>query len=173
MSRPLHFRRQTGSTRSAARGFTLLEVLIALLVLSIGLLGLGAMQMTSLKNNHSAYLRSQATFLAYDVLDRMRANRPTATTTANYATALAAAGSEPTNCITNTCDGSEMAAFDIWEWKTEVAARLPGGLASVAAVATPTTRWTVTVQWVDQAEKDTGDADADVKTSQVAIFTEI
>ena len=59
-------------------GFTLLEVMIALLILSIGLLGLAALQATSLKINHGALLRTQATFLTYDMMDRLRANRTAA-----------------------------------------------------------------------------------------------
>ena len=55
-------------------GFTLIEVLIAMLVLAVGLLGLAGLQATSLRNNQSAYNRSQATQLAYDIADRMRAN---------------------------------------------------------------------------------------------------
>ena len=55
-------------------GFTLIEVLIAMLVLAVGLLGLAGLQATSLKNNQSAYNRSQATQLAYDIADRMRSN---------------------------------------------------------------------------------------------------
>ena len=56
-------------------GFSLLEVLVGLLILAIGLLGLAAMQMVSLRQNADAYLRSQATLQAYDIIDRMRANR--------------------------------------------------------------------------------------------------
>ncbi|MEJ2108263.1 MAG: type IV pilus modification protein PilV [Acidiferrobacteraceae bacterium] len=56
------------------RGFTLTEVLIAVLVLAVGLLGLAGLQLAGMKSNHSAYLRSQATIVAYDLLDRMRAD---------------------------------------------------------------------------------------------------
>ena len=59
-------------------GFTLLEVLIALLVMSIGLLGIGKMMMLSARANDSAYMRSQATALGYTILDAMRANRQAA-----------------------------------------------------------------------------------------------
>lgn len=61
--------------RPLCRGVTLVEVLVALLVLSIGLIGLAALQGESLKLNHSAYMRAQATILASDGLDRLRANR--------------------------------------------------------------------------------------------------
>ncbi|MGI9304444.1 MAG: type IV pilus modification protein PilV, partial [Gammaproteobacteria bacterium] len=57
------------------RGFTLLEVLIATVVLSIGLIGLAALMIQGQKFNRSALNRSQATFIAYDMADRMRANR--------------------------------------------------------------------------------------------------
>jgi len=56
------------------KGFTLIEVLVSMIVLAIGLLGLAGLQMSSLRNNLSAYHRSQATQLAYDMADRMRTN---------------------------------------------------------------------------------------------------
>ncbi len=61
-------------------GATLIEVLVAIVVLSVGLLGLAGLQMTGLQSNHSAYLRSQATLLAYDLADQMRARRAAALT---------------------------------------------------------------------------------------------
>lgn len=60
------------------RGASLIEVLIAIVVISIGLLGLAGLQTSSIKSNHSSYLRSQATLLAYDLSDRMRASRSAA-----------------------------------------------------------------------------------------------
>jgi type IV pilus assembly protein PilV len=56
-------------------GFSMIEVLIAVLVLAIGLLGVAAMQTIALKNNQSALQRSQATMLSYFMMDAMRANR--------------------------------------------------------------------------------------------------
>ena len=55
-------------------GFTLLEVLIALLIFSLGLLGMAGLLVVSVQTNHSAFLRSQATFLSQSIADRMRAN---------------------------------------------------------------------------------------------------
>lgn len=60
-------------TSASQRGATLIEVLVAVVVLAIGLLGLAGLQMTGLQSNHSASLRSQASLLAYDLSDRMRA----------------------------------------------------------------------------------------------------
>ncbi len=66
------------SKKHRSRGFTLLEVLVAMVVLSVGLLGLSGLQTSSLRNNHSAFLRSQATLVSNDIIDRMRANRDSA-----------------------------------------------------------------------------------------------
>jgi type IV pilus assembly protein PilV len=56
-------------------GFSMIEVLVAVLILAIGLLGVAAIQTTALKNNNSALQRSEATMLAYFMMDAMRANR--------------------------------------------------------------------------------------------------
>lgn len=53
-------------------GFTLVEVLIAIIILAVGILGLAALQMAGMRTNHSAYLRTQATIAAADLIDRMR-----------------------------------------------------------------------------------------------------
>ncbi len=88
-------------------GFTMIEVLITVLVLSIGLLGLAALQVTGLKESQMAYMRSQAVLLAYDMADRIRANPFQAASyvydSANYPNALPAgvAGTDLTDWITN------------------------------------------------------------------------
>ena len=64
------------SARPRARGFTLIEVLTAIVVLSVGLLGLGLLLGTSVRSNHNGMLHTQATFAAETILDRMRANIP-------------------------------------------------------------------------------------------------
>lgn len=73
--KPLSSIRTDNSRRRRAGGFSMIEVLVALLVLLIGLLGVVRMQLLSVQNNQGAYLRTQATYIASDMLDRMRANR--------------------------------------------------------------------------------------------------
>jgi len=109
------------------RGVGLIEVLIALLVLSIGLLGLAALQTQALKFNQGAFLRTHATTLAYDALDRMRANRETATATTNYVVAVGDKKGGAKDCEVNNCTGVEMAGYDLKQWKEALAARLPNG----------------------------------------------
>lgn len=119
------------------KGFTLLEVLVAMLILSIGLLGLAGLMASSLRNNHSAYYRSQATWLAYDVIDRMRTNRPNA---AAYVVGIGAGSG-----------AGGMAGTDITDWKAMIANTLPEGDGSVAVVAAGEARTvTVTIQWNDE-----------------------
>lgn len=113
----------------------MLEVLVAIVVLSIGLLGLAGLMASSLKNSHSAYQRTQATWLAYDALDRMRANRQVALA-GGYNLALGAAPG-----------GNALAKIDLGEWDTTLANTLPAGDGSIAVAAGGAVR--IIVQWND------------------------
>lgn len=118
------------------KGFTLLEVLVAMLVLSIGLLGLAGLMASGLRNNHSAYYRTQATWLAYDVMDRMRANRANAP---DYVVALGAGAA-----------GGGIAGEDIANWKATIASILPEGDGAVSLVSAGSVRTvTIDIQWND------------------------
>ena len=139
-----------GRARQRQRGFTLLEILVALLVLSIGLLGLAGLQTFSLRNNHSALLRSQAVVLAYDALDRMRSNRDQAmlgTGSAYNTTFSQGAGTVP-NCSSN-CSSIDLADYDLATWKADVE-RLPAGRAQISIDAN--NKATVQVQWSDNRD---------------------
>lgn len=104
---------------NAEGGVTLVEVLIAIIVLSIGLLGLAALQANSLKFNHSAYLRSQATHLAYSITDQMRADR------------LGALDGDYDIDIGDSPTGTDVPGNALTAWKNDLAARLPQGDGSV------------------------------------------
>jgi type IV pilus assembly protein PilV len=122
------------------RGFTFVEALVALLVLSIGLLGVAALQLTSLRSNYSASLRSQATLLAYDMVDRMRANRTRALTGA-YDLDF---DDEPDD------ESTVLDVADLVRWKANLASTLPAGNGSIDRTVTGgVTTFTVTVQWDD------------------------
>ena len=149
MSRALH---PQPSSHLLQRGFTLVEALIALLVLSIGLLGVAGMQLASLQSNYGAFQRSQATFLAQDIADRMRANRTAALASAyDFAYGTAAPGA-PANT----------AEIDIAMWKTRLAATLPPGASGLPAddpdgeiVTVPATGIvTIRIRWDDSRGAD-------------------
>jgi len=82
---------RTGREGGRQRGFTLVEVLVTIIIMSIGLLGIAGLQLASMRSNHSAYLRTQATLAAYDLIDRMRVDP--AAFNGNHFTSDAASGS--------------------------------------------------------------------------------
>lgn len=139
-------------------GFTLLEVMIALMVTSIGLLGLAALQANSMRFNQTAYLRGQAALLAYDMADRMRANK--AGIDAGDYNAPPGTIADP-GCITTTtgCTPAEMAQYDFFQWQQLLGRYLPGSAASTYAVdGTNANRFNITVAWREQTgnENDNG-----------------
>jgi len=116
-------------------GFTLLEVLVAMLILSIGLLGLAALQANTLKLNHGALQRSQGIFLTYDMMDRLRANR------------TAALAGQCDIAMGATLGGTDLCDVDVTDWQDNfVAAFLPAGQGSVDC-STTVNVCVVTVQW--------------------------
>jgi type IV pilus assembly protein PilV len=130
-------------------GFTLLELLIALLVLSIGLLGLAALQTIGLRSNQMGSMRTVATQTAYDITDRMRAN-PDGMTIANQYYVLGTGDATPgiaTDCDAEACNTQELADFDLGQWRTRINS-LPGGLSQVTQATTAGfTSHTITVHW--------------------------
>ena len=141
---------KTIKIQDRSRGFTLIEILVTLVVLSIGLLGLAGLQLNGLKSNHSAYLRSQATILTQDITDRMRANRTVAVTGAYDIDIGEAAASASCTGTGADCTAAGLAAADLYEWKTFLDDSLPTGDGSITRTAVGTnTLVTVVVQWDD------------------------
>jgi type IV pilus assembly protein PilV len=114
------------------RGFSLLEVLVAVVILSVGLLGIAGLQVAGLRVNHSSYMRTQATLLAYDMADRMRANitkqsdgsyRPVDYNMAAVVPAQHAGCREKAT----GCTPQQMAENDLFEWNQAIQALLPSG----------------------------------------------
>ena len=134
--------------RKTTRGFSLVEVLIALIVMSVGMLGIAGLYVQSMQAGRTSMLRHHAVNLAGDIADRIRAN-PTA-----GAAYVATAGAD-NNCIAGgtDCSATEMAAQDILIWQTQAASFLPvmgDGSQQVVvnydAAALPPL-YTVTVRW--------------------------
>ena len=137
------------------RGLTMMENLVALVIASVGLLGMASLQANAMRSSSDAILRSRAVSYTADVVDRMRSN-PDAL--ASYVAALdddfsvhaahlcAKTPSQPAS----ECTPIEMAQYDMYLWKDGLADAdlgLPAGQGAIAAVAGQTNRYTVTVQW--------------------------
>lgn len=123
---------------SRQRGVTMIEVLVSVLILSIGLLGLAALQSSSLQFNHSAHMRTVSNNLAYDMADRMRANRE-----------AALAGEYDIGYEDPAPVGATVAEDDVAEWRAAIGQSLPSGTGRIAVdpgagAATIGVRWTDT-----------------------------
>ncbi len=127
-------------------GVGLIEILVALLILSIGVLGLTALQSTGLKNNRTAYLRTQATVLAYDIIDRMRANK----NQARAGSYIVATGTVSGTTCSTGCTPSRIATTDLIQWKLDLAKQLPQGDGFITALPGTTNGYNITVQWTNR-----------------------
>lgn len=116
-------------------GSTMIEVLISMIIIAIGLLGFAGLLTQAMKSSQTAYLRSQATFLAYDIVERMRANRGAAIN-GNYSITY---GTAPV--------GGTMAGDDLVDWRASLAQALPAGDGDVSAVLNGSV--TIKIKWND------------------------
>jgi type IV pilus assembly protein PilV len=139
-----------GVSQRSQRGVGLIEVLVAVLVLSIGFLGMAAMQVKALSTNNDAMARSMVTVASYSILDAMRADR-TAAVNGSYNGPVAAS-----NCPSA---GSSLAGSQLSQWCGELRARLGDSAKGTVACAPmwSTANCTITVEFDDsraEAEAD-------------------
>lgn len=162
MLRPIYSSRVKSRPRRQG-GATLVEVLVTVVVISVGLLGIAGLQMVSLRNAHASAMRSQATALANYIIDRMRANGPAANAGA-YNVALG--GSLPV---------TSQAGRDVTAWKTLVTATLTSQSAGVAdgAINVAGNVATITIAWGERAFSVDGTTDPGVVDLQFVTQTEI
>lgn len=147
-------------------GFSLVEILVTLVILAVGLLGLAALMLDGLRNNQSAYLRTQASILAYDMADRMRVNRDQvaaglyddyATNSADATTTLPACASADTGC-----NDVQQVTLDKAEWTRSIQGTasgvrlLPNGVGTISVDGTGIR--TITITWAEtQWDEATGE----------------
>lgn len=136
--------KHSGKKRLIHDGFSLIEVLISMVIISIGLLGAMALQATSLKEAQVSNYRDNATLIAQSVLDAIRANRANAV---GYTITLAA--SAPT--------GTSITATDLQNFKNSAAELLPSGNGSIT-VSAGTSTATINLQWSESRVKSGTDS---------------
>jgi type IV pilus assembly protein PilV len=141
-------------TPNHTRGFTLLEVMIALVIFSIGLLGLAGLQARGLQSNSTAQNRTTAMILAYDMANRLRAN-PAGVAAGDYNN-LDSTNPTAGDCISAACTAAQMATYDYYEWQQTINNALPKGHGTVTGGATPP--FTITVMWDEERTGATGTA---------------
>ncbi|MCO5398441.1 type IV pilus modification protein PilV [Ralstonia soli] len=124
---------------SKSQGYALLEALVALLVISIGLIGFARLQLVGMSSSTTSSQRSKAVSLAYEMTDRMRANL------AGYAAGaydnLTGSAANP-GCVSTGCSAAQTAQNDYYEWSNELSTLLPKGTGVVcltSVIGTPGT----------------------------------
>ena len=157
----------TMKTQTHSAGFSLVEGLVALTILSVGLLGVSTMSIQSIRTSNTAQLRTKAVFLAADMADRIRTNK-LALAIDNLAYVAPIGDNGADGGCTDSVDGAgnaipaaavctpdEMALHDIFLWKqlvVDARSGLPEGEAAVERVGNTPVRLTVSVFWQEQGE---------------------
>ncbi len=135
------------------RGFTMLEVLVAIMVIAVGLLGMAALQLQAMRQGQSAYQRSVATQLAYDMSDRMRGNMVGVLANAYNRTGIGTDYSVAAAACNTTagCVAADLAKNDAYEWQQLIQTILPGGEGIVCIDSSPNDGTSGTVHGCDGA----------------------
>ena len=132
------------------RGFSLIEVLIALIIMSVGMLGIAGLYVQSMQAGRTSMFRHHAVTLAGDVADRIRANP--------RAGIAYMGGPANNNCVAQgtDCDQGEMAANDIFLWDEQARETLPNGTVTIVYNAgTVPPEYTITIAWDEAGDQPT------------------
>lgn len=147
----------------SSSGFTLIEVLVAMTILAIGLLGVASLQANSLRNNQNAYYRSVATQFAYNIADRIRVNQVESQKgiTSKYLSSPAKAKAK-SSCTTNGCTPAEFAENDLFIWYSALTTELPLGRGTITYKAGV---YTVTISWDENKDGEISVTDPNFQVS--------
>lgn len=135
----------TSATELAKQsGFSLIEALVSLIVISVGMIGIASLYGQGLGASRTALYRTQAVTMVADMADRIRANR---SATIVYEAAGADRSCDPGG--NKNCTPAEIANQDIWAWAARVGATLPAGVGTVSVDTTTPPTYTISVTWTE------------------------
>lgn len=123
--------------RGFERGFSLIEVLTAIVVFSIGLIGLGFLMTSAVRSNHVGLQHTQASFLAESIMDRMRSNIPAVWAGAYDGTYSGGTATPSNDCTSTPCRAAELAQRDTWIWGRLIGNMLPASSGRINCQRTP------------------------------------
>lgn len=159
------------------KGMTFIEVLVAVFILAIGILGVVAIEASAKKGSFDSLQRSLASALAQDIIERMRANDPSVSTLNSYVGIYGAGNVSVPNkrcrSINDSCSTAELMATDLYEWDQALAGaniksegKSVGGLANVSGCITHASNQVqVTISWRGRTETSDAALDADCGTA--------
>lgn len=131
-------------------GFSMIEVLITMVIISIALLGSAGLQAYALKTNQGGQFRNQAAFLVGDIVERMQTNKSYSVNATTYYGDANSIAPSTTDCAATTCSAPLLAAYDITNWQNAISAVLPQGTGAITGVPGNPASYTVVVNWVDR-----------------------
>lgn len=160
--------------RQRQRGVGMIEVLIAVLITAIGIIGIGLMMLTTLRDSGSAMMRSRAVQFTADLAERIRAN-PGARDLYVYPSAqtLSDKGCYPGTAAAAVCSAEDLAITDLWEWEqriSDASTGLPGVAAQVTIDTTATPfLYNITLSWEGARDRDSGELDVETFSMQMEL----
>jgi type IV pilus assembly protein PilV len=152
---PMHYANPRNMTETVESGFTMIEIMVAVFILGIGVIGIAGMQLHALRTTQQSTFQTIAIELASGMADRMRANehRMKLVDSVNpflnldFQSTTETVAEPVVSCYASDCDAMELAQFDIYEWKSRVKAELPGGRIKICRDASPWDSATGAYQW--------------------------
>ena len=134
-------------------GFSLIEVLVSVVLLTTSLVGVAALQSKSMRFDHQALLRSQSVLQVSDMVDRMRANETGVAEGRYYFSTLPASYPKDCSVAGNHCSPEELAIYDVVVWNEKNAETLPGGFGSITDFGAISNHdFKITVNWQEQSK---------------------
>ncbi len=138
------------------RGSSMLEILVTLVIVAIALLGTAGLQLNAMRVNKGGQFRAQAIFMASDMAERMEANKAESILGTYAVAATSAIGAAAILCDAAACSSTQLAAWDIRQWGTNITNVLPQPTWSIttAGAANPIT-YTIVINWTDRSNVKT------------------
>lgn len=148
--------------KDSQRGVSLIESLVAIVVMSLGILGILGVQMRTLADTQTSVRRAQAIRLIEDLSERMKVNPSALGSMASYTTAWNNTPTSPADCKTTACNSGQLAVYDLVQWKQSVKNTLPSADANVFVVADETDaanrrQLGVMISWRENERESTAD----------------
>ncbi|MBL7004168.1 MAG: type IV pilus modification protein PilV [Gammaproteobacteria bacterium] len=135
--------------RATQTGMSLIEAMVALVVISVGLLGIAALQIIALQQNSSSQWHSQAVWYSYEITDRILANNAVF----NSYDGVDTNNDYSQNCQVNLCSAAQMIVADATDWKDRISS-LPAGRGMITSAGVD--QLLITVMWDDDGTGATG-----------------
>lgn len=164
-----------------ARGFSLIEVLVSLIIISVGLLGIAKIQALAYASSGTSNLRSLAAIEASSLASAMRANRaywaagtaPASFTISGTTISNGTLAGIATSCLSgSTCNATAVAAYDLHQWANGVAALLPTPVTTIACpTAVQPINCTIQITWTEKNAVGINNEGAVGPAMQAATYT--